>query len=1206
MNEIRRTQVVIAALVLRRTQVVIAALVLAGVVIRLLFVGAPGFPTDVSTFMAWAERVPEVGPGAFYEPGYFSDYPPGFLYILWAFGALLDGDALRLAVKAVSIPFDVAIALVLSRLAWQSGGARPAILAAALWLLAPGVVFAGAYWGQVDAVGTLPFLLALIAAGRGRWATAGALAALAAMLKPQFGLVLILVLAAAAFEYVRDQRLRPIARAGLAALVVILGLAAPFRAGPGELIALVRAASETYPYTSLYAFNPWSIVADFWKPDDGLVAIGGTALVVGIVASVVPLWWRRDVATFLACGACAVFAFYFLPTRAHERYLFPAFALLLPFAVLRARLLVPYVALGLAFFVTLSFVFAQYQLVSPAAAIEATLFTRPGQLLLAALMTGTAALIAWRLARGEAALVASEPPPAGLAPASDAAPPFRERLRLPAGLLPGHRPTRRDLVIALLVAVAVLGTRGYRLDHPRDMYFDEVYHARTAFELLAQRDVYEWTHPHLAKELMALGILAFAGDRVVGREDIPAGTFTVAISNEGTRAFALADRRVIVRARSGKTLGEIVASGDIRAIAIAGERLYVATDRELTRADLPSLVVVRTAVQVTGQVTALAATSGLVVIGSDGGVEIRGAGPAVLLRNPVTALALRPDGTSVYLVDPQGITHVVSTSDGTERTSYPANGPVRAIAHALSADRLFLARSDIPSLEVIELEGGRRETVSLANARTGATGRPASALAVVPRTQFLYALAGDRLVIVETHGASPYASVAVEGTSLAVDGTADELVVAGEGGATRVATGRQALAWRLPGVVAGAILAFFIVLLARRLFASPLAPLLAGLLVLVDGSMFAQVRIGMNDVYVACFLIAGWYFVVAAHAPRRSAVVDLVIAGVLFGLAAASKWVAFYALGGLGLLSLGVTAYAYAHGRTGEGGPLDLGRWRGRNAFFLFACFALLPIGVYLLSYVPWFGGPMIPYGWDLRELTQQMYWYHSGLTSPHPAGSPWWSWPLVLKPVYWYYGGSETGSAVIYDAGNIILFWGGLAAVVWCAIVAARARSVTLGFIVFALAVQVVAWVPISRVLFFYHFFTALPWYFLALTAALISLWEGGRRALVAGYLALAIAAFAFFYPFVSGLPVRAAETGVFFILPTWQYDCQFYPAFRCDLPGITPVDGTALLARLAPALALLGILVAGWALLRYGVRYGARYEAVRSLVSRWPARRR
>src|ERR1700716_2783977 len=100
------------------------------------------------------------------------------------------------------------------------------------------------------------------------------------------------------------------------------------------------------------------------------------------------------------------------------------------------------------------------------------------------------------------------------------------------------------------------------------------------------------------------------------------------------------------------------------------------------------------------------------------------------------------------------------------------------------------------------------------------------------------------------------------------------------------------------------------------------------------------------------------------------------------------------------------------------------------------------------------------------------MYWYHSGLTAPHPAGSPWWSWPLVLKPVYWYYSPTDQGeSAVIYDAGNVILFWGALVAFVWFMVLAIRARSARIAFVVVAFLAQFLAWIPITRVLFFYHF---------------------------------------------------------------------------------------------------------------------------------------
>ena len=51
------------------------------------------------------------------------------------------------------------------------------------------------------------------------------------------------------------------------------------------------------------------------------------------------------------------------------------------------------------------------------------------------------------------------------------------------------------------------------------MHFDEVYHARTATEFLQDwrygipHEIYECTHPHLAKYAMAGGIVAWGDDR---------------------------------------------------------------------------------------------------------------------------------------------------------------------------------------------------------------------------------------------------------------------------------------------------------------------------------------------------------------------------------------------------------------------------------------------------------------------------------------------------------------------------------------------------------------------------------------------------------------------------------------------------------------------------------------------------------------------
>jgi predicted membrane-bound dolichyl-phosphate-mannose-protein mannosyltransferase/Gpi18-like mannosyltransferase len=1181
----------------RRARLLVAGVIAVGVLLRLLTVRAQGFTTDVGTFQAWAERLAQLGPGRFYEPGYFSDYPPAFLYVLWLLGAVFDGEFLRLAVKAISIPADIAIAVLAARVLWRTAGHAAGIAAAGIWSLQPGPIFAGPYWGQVDAVATLPLFASLLAAGSRRWWLAGALGAVAALVKPQFGIGLFVIVVAAAIEFIRDARWRPAMGVVVGGTLTAYLISVPFW-GPDplriatELLALVRSASETYPYTSLYAFNGWSIFFDFWKPDNGLVVYGALLLAAGFLLSMLPLWWRRDTAMLLACAVFTGLAFYFLPTRAHERYLFPVFVLALPFAAARSRVFAPYAALAVAFAMSLYFAFTRYEQyvdLRVPEIVEATFFGRAGQIAIAVVMIAASAYLVWRLARSDTRL---ETDSAWELPRATT--PERAMWRLPVGLSPGRIPTRRDLTVAMFIALAVLVTRGYRLDWPRDMYFDEVYHARTAFELLAEREPYEWTHPHLAKEIMALGILAFGDDRVVGHENVPHdGPVAFAVSNDGTRAYVFRDGTVSIATRDGPPRDRAkLGDANVIAIAIQGDRVVVLTRTSLIVvpfAEPPSNTALETVTLPFGDARSLVLAGDRVVVGGAKTLAIYptlGTAPLTVSLETV-AITAKPDGTDLYVLDALGIVHVIAAESAQETRSLTGGKAGNAIAYAQGPNRLFAARAAEPVLDAYDLETGSHEMVPLANARTGAFAAGATALAVVPRTDFLYALDDQRALVIETHGASPFASIPVNGTFLGVDGGEDKLLVAGATGTDLIETGRHALAWRIPGVLFAALLAFMLVLLARRLFASPVVAAVAGVAVLLDGSMFAQARIGMNDVYVGALIVAGWYFVVAAYRPRRSAVLDIVIAGVLFGLAAAAKWAAFYTIAGLLVATIAVTVRAYDRGRPGTGGPLDLFASRGRNAALLFVSFAVIPVAIYLGSYVRWFGGPTIPFGWNLVELTQQMYWYHSSLTAPHPAGSPWWSWPLVLKPVYWYFGQSADGdNAYIYDAGNIVLFWAGLVAFGWCAVAAVRARSAPLGFVVFAGLAQYVAWIPIGRVLFFYHFFTVLPFYLLALAAGLAYLWDTGRARWVVGYLATAAAAFAYFYPFISAQPFPGAQAGMFFILPTWAYDCQFYPTFVCNPTIGSSFSAEALLGRIALALAVAGgvaLLLVAWSSPRF-----------------------
>src|SRR3989442_1054604 len=115
----------------------LAAILTGGLALRVAAIAAgPGYPFDVVTFQRWAARMAAGGPPAFYDPALFADYPPGLLYILWPLG-LWPGGPPTWAVRAISIPFDLAIAVVLFAVIARLRGSREGLVVAALYSLNP-------------------------------------------------------------------------------------------------------------------------------------------------------------------------------------------------------------------------------------------------------------------------------------------------------------------------------------------------------------------------------------------------------------------------------------------------------------------------------------------------------------------------------------------------------------------------------------------------------------------------------------------------------------------------------------------------------------------------------------------------------------------------------------------------------------------------------------------------------------------------------------------------------------------------------------------------------------------------------------------------------------------------------------------------------------------------------------------------------------
>jgi len=334
-----------------RVWLALAGILLMGLGLRVLVLPVHGHGGDVLVIARWAENLADHGPWNFYQ--HDNAIYPALLPFLWLVGLAFDGEGLTLAVKGLSIPFDLLMGGVLFWVVRSRTDDARGLLAAGVYLLNPAAIIAGPLWGQVDAAGTLFYLAALVTLAGGRLAAAGGLSVLAGLAKPQFGLVSLPVAVVAVQRALRSRRPGPLLAAGAGAVVVAVAVGLFAGLSPVRWVDLLTGAANFQPESSLNAFNVWALVLGFEVPDAPYVGIGAALLAAGLIGSLLPLRRGHDLPTVLAVGLLLAFAFYFLPTRAHERYLFPALAVAAPFAAVNRSALAAYLALSLGFALSL-------------------------------------------------------------------------------------------------------------------------------------------------------------------------------------------------------------------------------------------------------------------------------------------------------------------------------------------------------------------------------------------------------------------------------------------------------------------------------------------------------------------------------------------------------------------------------------------------------------------------------------------------------------------------------------------------------------------------------------------------------------------------------------------------------------------------------------------------------------------------------------
>ncbi len=210
-----------------------------------------------------------------------------------------------------------------------------------------------------------------------------------------------------------------------------------------------------------------------------------------------------------------------------------------------------------------------------------------------------------------------------------------------------------------------------------------------------------------------------------------------------------------------------------------------------------------------------------------------------------------------------------------------------------------------------------------------------------------------------------------------------------------------------------------------------------------------------------------------------------------------------------------------------------------------FAASIVTLLAFYVLTYVPnWTGAistgtAMINQGGfsGLLSLQYQMYHYHATLTATHLYSSKWWTWPLELRPVSYYYkaisGVTPPNQIVaeIVSLPNPAVWWAGLVTVPWAGVLAWRERHRGVLLLIIAYLWLWLPWSMSPRIDFMYNFFPNLAVICLCTTYVLLTLW---RRAVAAGdvsktwaaigiggYLALCVALFIYFMPILNGSPI-------------------------------------------------------------------------------------
>lgn len=343
--------------------------------------------------------------------------------------------------------------------------------------------------------------------------------------------------------------------------------------------------------------------------------------------------------------------------------------------------------------------------------------------------------------------------------------------------------------------------------------------------------------------------------------------------------------------------------------------------------------------------------------------------------------------------------------------------------------------------------------------------------------------------------------------------------------------------------LAGALLPIILFLLALELGFSRIAAFTTGVLAITENALLTQSRYILLDAFLLAFGFAALLFYFRYHNGKSWR--NLIGFGAFAGLSMSIKWT------GLTFLALPII--------------LELFEWmRTRRLSHLtnkILCMALLPLAIYTSVFAVHFalltksgdgdafmsqefqstlkGSTVGPQAHQpnflekMIELNVEMYTSNQRLTATHPYGSKWYTWPFMVRPIFYW----VSGDARIYLLGNPVSWWAStLALIVFIGALAFERKTITkIGVILITgYILNLLPFLGISRVMFLYHYLTALIFAHLLLVHLIDQ--ERQKKRIFAALMALSIIAFIFFAPLSYGLSLSPRMYDTHIWLPSWK----------------------------------------------------------------------